>query len=381
MAAGTYRGTAMAGRSVPLARRQLLHEPLKLSLALIGTALAVALVALLLGLREGIGRQATLYEDNVPADLYVGTSDARSFATPGTSALPVSMGPVLASLPGVEEAAPIVEGLSILPLHGHRIATLLVGSEPGRLGGPWRLHAGRAPRTESEIAIDRVLAGAHGLRVGGIVAVRDRRLRIVGLTDGTASWMTPLVFVTRQTANLLQRQSDIATFFLLRTANGRTAQVAREVRARFPALLVVTRGQIAHQSRVLTTGAFNSTLGTMVLIALGVGTLVIGLSAYSFVSERRREYGALKAIGGRAGTLYRVVSVQALAIAAGGMLAGIVVAQLAAWGIHAAWPKFLFVSLPSHYVLLVVATLVMGLIGALVPVRVLARLDPAEVFR
>jgi len=47
-------------RSVPLARRQLLHEPLKLGLALIGIALAVALVALLLGLREGIGRQATL---------------------------------------------------------------------------------------------------------------------------------------------------------------------------------------------------------------------------------------------------------------------------------------------------------------------------------
>jgi putative ABC transport system permease protein len=371
----------MAGRSVPLARRQLLHEPLKLALALLGTALAVALVGLLLGLREGIGRQATLYEDNVPADLYVGASDARSFATPGTSALPIAMRPALASLPGVQAAAPIVDMLAILPLHGHRVASLLVGSEPRSLGGPWRMQSGRAPLRDSEIAIDRVLAAAHMLHVGDTIAVRDQRLRIVGLTDGTASWMTPLIFVTRHAANLLQRQSDIATFFLLRTAPRTSARVAREVRARFPGLRVMTRRQIASESRTLTTQSFNSTLGTMVLIALGVGTMVIGLSAYSFVSERRREYGALKAIGGHAGTLYRVVSVQALAIATGGMLGGMLVARVAAWAIHALWPKFLFVELPGHYALLVIASLVMGLIGALVPVRLLARLDPAEVFR
>lgn len=366
---------------VPLARRQLFHEPLKLGLALIGTALAVALVGLLLGLREGIGRQATLYEDNVPADLYVSTSDAHAFSVPGTSALPASMEGALLAVPGVEQAAPIVDGLTILPMHGHRIATLLVGSDPGRLGGPWKMQSGRAPRGPSEIAVDRVLAAAHGMRVGDTIAIRDLHLRIVGLTDQTASWMTPLLFVTRQTANLLERQGDIATFFLLRTAKGSGAEVARAVSRRFPGLRVVTRAQIAAQSRALLTKAFSSTLATMVLIALGVGTLVIGLSTYSFVSERRREYGALKAIGARPASLYRLVSVQALAIALGGMLSGLVVAQLTAWGIHTFWPKFLFVSLPWHYLLLILATLAMGLIGALVPVRVLARLDPAEVFR
>jgi putative ABC transport system permease protein len=313
--------------------------------------------------------------------VYVSTSDARSFASPGTSAVPVSLGRKLAAVPGVEEAAPIADALTILPLHGHRIATLLVGSDPGRLGGPWKLHEGRAPRGEGEITLDRVLAAAHGLDIGDMVMVRDRDLRVVGLTDKTASWMTPLIFVTRRTANLMARRSDVATFFLLRAAHGRGAEVAREVGRRFPDLRAVTRSEIAADSRALNTKAFNSTLGSMVLIALGVGTMVVGLSAYSFVSERRREYGALKAIGGRGGMLYRLVSVQALAIALGGLLAGVLVARLAAWGIESAWPKFLFVSLPSHYALLVVATIVMGLVGALVPVRVLAHLDPAEVFR
>ena len=371
----------MSDHSVPLARRQLTHEPLKLVLAQIGVTLAVALVGLLLGLREGIGRQATLYEDHVGADLYVGASDTRSFAVPGTSALPVSLGERLAAVPGVTEAAPIANGLTVLPLHRHRIATLLVGSDPGRLGGPWKMQQGRAPSAGSEIAVDRVLAAAHGVSLGDMVMVRDRSLRVVGMTDGTASWMTPLIFVTRQTATGLQGQGDIATFFLLRTAKGSSEEVAREVARRFPALRVMTRAQISADSRALLTESFNSTLRTMVLIALTVGTLVVGLTVYGFVSERRREYGALKAIGTRAGVLYRLVSVQALAIAIAGTLAGTLVARIGSWAIHAAWPKFLFVSLPSHYALLVVATLAMGLIGALVPIRVLARLDPMEVFR
>jgi hypothetical protein len=52
MAARTHvLGSRPGGRPVPLARRQLLHEPLKLGLALAGVTLAVALVGLLFGLR------------------------------------------------------------------------------------------------------------------------------------------------------------------------------------------------------------------------------------------------------------------------------------------------------------------------------------------
>ena len=371
----------VSGRQVPLARRQLLHEPAKLVLALIGVTLAVALVGLLLGLREGINRQARTYEDNAGADVYLAAPDTQTFATPGASPLPLALGRALASVPGVGQVAPITDGLNVLDLHQHRVATLLVGFDPGRLGGPWQLSKGRAPRGPDEIAVDNVMASAHHIHVGGMLMVRDRQLRVVGLTDRTASWMTPLIFVTRPTANLLQRQGDTATFFLIRTRGRPAASVAADLQRRFPRLHVMTKSKLASQSAGLVSRDFDPTLMTMVMIALAIGALVIGLTAYGFVSERRREYGALKAIGAHERKLYGVVSEQALAIAVTGLIAGAVVARLAAWGIHSTWPKFLFVSLPAHYVLLAVATVVMGLLGALVPVRVLARLDPAEVFR
>jgi putative ABC transport system permease protein len=212
-----------------------------------------------------------------------------------------------------------------------------------------------------------------------MVEVRGKPLRVVGLTDQTAAWMTPLIFVTRQTANALEGRGDSARFVLVRGPDPES--LASRIAHRFPALNVMTREELRANDRELLSRPFNSPLLVMVLIALGVGALVIGLTTYGFVSDRRREFGSLKAIGERNGRLYRLVAGQAVAIAVVGLVAGIVLRIAAGSTIHSISPKFLFVSLPGHYAILVAAALAMGLAGALVPVRVLARLDPQEVFR
>jgi putative ABC transport system permease protein len=366
-------------RRVPIGRRQLTHEPVKLVLALLGVALAVALVGLLFGLREGINRQVSTFEDNAGADVYVASKGTRDFPTSGSSTLPASLAPRVNAVPGVAEAVPVTSSLGILTLHDKRVATLLVGFEPGRLGQPWDMAEGRRPERAGEIAVDRVMADAHGLDPGDMVQVRGRHLRVVGLTDGTAAWMTPLIFVTRRTANALEGLGDSARFVLVRGADRQS--LAARISRRFPDLSVMTREELRANDRELLSRSFNSPLLVMVLIALGVGALVIGLTTYGFVADRRREFGSLKAIGERNSRLYRLVAGQAVAIAAVGLAAGIALRIMAGSTIHAVSPKFLFVALPAHYAILVVAALAMGLAGALVPVRVLARLDPQEVFR
>ena len=368
-------------RRVPLARRQLGHEPLKLFLALLGVTLAVALVGLLFSLREGIERQVTIFVDSAGADVYVAPRDTRSFVTGGPPTLPVSLARRLERSPGVKEAGSVVSALGILQLHDKRVASLLVGFERGRLGRPWRMRDGRAPQRPGEIAIDRVMAGAHELRVGDVVAVRGRRLRVVGLTEKTASWMTPIVFVTRREAAAMQGNPQSSSFVLLRADGVDPSVLAESVQQRYRRLNVMTRAQLAGNDRALMARSFNSPLLVMVLIALAIGALVIAITTYGFVAERRREFGALKAIGATNGRLYRVVSVQAVVIAGVALVSGVVLQRGAAAAIEALWPKFLFVSVPSHYLVVLGAAFVMGLAGALVPARVLARLDPAEVFR
>jgi ABC-type antimicrobial peptide transport system permease subunit len=96
----------------------------------------------------------------------------------------------------------------------------------------------------------------------------------------------------------------------------------------------MTRAELVTNDRALMARAFNAPLLVMVLIALAIGALVIAITTYGLVAERRREFGSLKAIGARNGRLYRVVSAQALAIAVLALAAGVALGQGAAAAIE-----------------------------------------------
>ena len=63
---------------VPVARRQLLNEPAKVTVAVLAVGAAVALVLLLTGLRRGMGEQVTTYLRHQPPVL-VGQEGTRNF--------------------------------------------------------------------------------------------------------------------------------------------------------------------------------------------------------------------------------------------------------------------------------------------------------------
>jgi len=342
-------------------------------------ALSVALVGLLLGLRAGIREQVTTYVDRSGAEVFVGGKGARDLyvtdsVVPGSLAARVQR-----IVPGAEVGA-ITTSLEMLTLHGRKAPTFAIGWDPGRLGGPWRMREGRRPVAVGEIAVDKVFAGTHDIGIGDRLAVRGRPLRVVGLTDRTSAWMTPLLFTTRAEANAANRRGDVATYVVVRGPDSPRA-LAATLRARLPGVTVLTRDQIAHNDRLLMTGPFDGPVLVMVLVALGVGALTIGLSAYGFVTERRRELGMLKAIGGSARRLYVSVGAQAFTIAGAGLLTGLALQRLGALAMTALEPKYLFVFEPGHVAIALVAAMAMALVGALVPTRILARLDPVEAFR
>ena len=119
----------------------------------------------------------------------------------------------------------------------------------------------------------------------------------------------------------------------------------------------------------------------MVTIAFAVGTAILGMVIYSATVERQREYGVLKAIGARNRVLYRTVALQALVVAGAGALVGIGLAAALAQLIMALRPQFLIVLEPAAVAWSFFAGLAMALFAALLPVRAIAGLAPAEIFR
>ena len=365
---------------VPIGRRQLTAEPAKLIVALAAVAAAVALVLLLTGLRRGIGEQVTIYLDRQPPVL-VGQAGTRDFLSQSSVLLPETISRV-ERVAGVADAAPITEGYAMLALHDKRILTVLVGYDPGRRGGPWKLAAGRAPRALDEVVFDRLLADEHGLAVGSTLHFRGSELRIVGLSSGTSGFMTPLLFSSRETANALNELPGTATFLLVTPKPGfAPVALARRVETEVPGVSANLREALAANDRDLFVSAFAGPLRAMVLIAAAVAVLVIALTVYSSTRDRGKEYATLKTLGLRHWALMRLAAGQAGAIAVSGSALGVLLAAAAARAVAELAPRYLIVVTGSDIARITVASLVFAIVAALVPARYLARLDPATAFR
>lgn len=231
------------------------------------------------------------------------------------------------------------------------------------------------------MVLDRVLARRAGLGVGDRVEMLGRGFTVAGLSSGTSSWVSSLVFARKTAVEALLRVPDgTSLLFVAPAADG----VTEQLRARLDAVEgidALPKATLRDNDRRLLTRIFNPPVRLMAGIAFLIGTLVVGLVIYTATMERQREYGVLKALGARNGVLYRVVTVQSLIAAGAGSLVGVALAFGAAQLIMALRPQFLIVVEPRAVIQAVLAGLAMALVAALIPARAVARLAPADAFR
>jgi putative ABC transport system permease protein len=363
-----------------LARRNLLKDKTRLLLSVSGVALAVMLILLLAGFLDGMYRQITSYLDHAPGSLVV-TQEGVSNLLGATSLLPAGADEAASREPGVANVIPILSQFVILDLHERKQPAYLVGYDPARGGGPWQVSAGREPRSDDEMVFDRILASRHNIALGSSVGIMGRDFTIVGLSDGTTSWMTSFIFARKTAVESLLRSASSASFLLVTPAGGASQAETREYLRDLPGMEVFSKEEIMANDLRLFARFFSAPLQLMLVIAFLVGTLVVGMVIYTATVERQREYGMLKAIGAGNGLLYRVVLIQAISAAGAGSLLGVGLAFGAAQVIMVLRPQLLVVLNPAAVAGALVSGLAMALLASFVPARVVANLAPAEVFR
>jgi len=361
-----------------LARRNLFQDTTRLVLSISGVALAVMLILLLNGFLGGMYRQIAAYLQHTSGSVMVAQEDvtnllgATSLLPPGTAAAARSRGATV---------VPILSQFVILDLHDKKQPVYLVGYEPASGGGPWQLAAGHAPQNNYQVVFDRILAQRHGIALGDTVEIMDRTFIVVGLSDETTSWMTSFIFIRKTAAEALWRIPGGTSFLLVTPPARMTAEALRDRLSDLPGADALLKPDMIANDARLFARFFSAPLQLMIAIAFLVGTLVVGMVIYSATVERQREYGVLKAIGAHNAILYRTVLMQALVVASVGALAGVGIAAALAQLIMALRPQFLIVLEPSAVAWALLASLAMALLAALVPVRAIAGLAPAEIFR
>jgi putative ABC transport system permease protein len=329
---------------------------------------------LLDGLWAGIREQATLYTDKSGADLYVLQPGVRDL-TAGTSVLPLSTLDTVRADPDVSWAAPVRTTYVVLQLHSTKVAAYVVGSVPGLQGGPWSITNGRETRADDEIVLDRLLADRHGIDVGDTLSVIGRPLRVVGLSDSSA-FMFPYVFVTHSATDTALGAD---TTSMIVAGASKPLDVSRRLHA--AGLNVKLRDEVAANDERLATGIYGSPIRLMVAIGFAAGTLIIALTGYSAIIERRREYGIVKAMGATGSRLIRAAVAQTSAIAGLGLAAGIALFVAGRGLIGELRPQFAVVLSTGSVGRAAVAALAMALLAAIVPAGRLAALEPAVAYR
>jgi len=346
----------------------------RLVVGALAMGLAIMLILLLDGLWTGITQSASAYEDNVGADLYVAQPRTRNFVG-AVSLLPRSSVEEIAALPDVQSASPVRTFLAIVSLHDRKVPTAVVGWEPGAQGGPWKIASGRAPISDDEIAVGPVMAERHGLQVGDSLELMGRKFRIVGTSTDT--FMLSFVFMTHAASDELLRAPDTTSFVLVRTDSADT------VRARLAdqGFTVLTRQELAANDVKIMTRPFGAPMAVMRAVAFAIGIVVIALTVYSGIVDRRREYGIVKAIGATRSTLTGLAVRQTLLVAIAGLLAGLALFFIGRLIVISFRPQFTIVLTLGSATRAVAVASVMALIAAVFPVHRLAKLEPAVAYR
>lgn len=362
-----------------LAAPTLLRERWRTALSILGVALATMLVLLLGGLSAGVDRQLAAYLDHAPGPVVVAQAGVSS--SYASSLLPSGALAAIAATPGVARVVPVAAQLAVLDLPQGKQLVDLVGYDATAGGGPWDLSAGREPRGGDEIVVDSVLASRQGLAIGGRFEVMGHSLRIVGLSQGTTSWMMSLAFLPRAALDALAGMPGATSFAFVSPAAGTSGAALVDRLARVTGVSAQTVDSMIGEDRRTIAAPFDMVVQLMTVIAYGVGALVIGLVVYSATVEHRREFGVLKAVGSHNGRLYAVVTLQSIVASLSGALLGFALAWVARLAIMGVFPQYAVAIEPTAVAVAVAAGFTMALLGALLPARLVARIAPAEALR
>jgi len=366
-------------RSVPLARRNLFQDRRRAALAVSGVAVSLLLVLVLQGIFAGAIHQVTAYLRSLPADAIVSQRGVRTMHM-SASALPESTPDDAAQVPGVAWAAPIRYANGMLRSTTGRQLTYVIGYDhrTGR-GGPWDMERGRLPRS-GEVVVDETAADKLGVGIGDSVQVLGRRFRISGLSRGGTSITNTIAFV--RSVDFAARRGSAVSYVLVRAEPGVDQELlARRLAAALPGTTVQTRDEFIDQESSVVRDMSADIMQIMSTIAFLIALAVVALTLFTATLAKLREYAVLKALGASTWRLGRAVLAQAALSSALALALALALAFAVAALVAAATPNVRLAIEPVDVSRVAVAAAIVGGLGALVPLRRIARVDPATAFK
>jgi putative ABC transport system permease protein len=339
------------------------QRPTRTLISVTGVALGVILIILITGLVRGMLNERVRREQGVGAEIQFWRVGASSLSASNAMPLDVRYADRLKKIPGVRMVSPyghyIQKGNSGLGFEMVDAVELDSYSAMSNL----RIVEGRAFGSDDEVIIDEFKARQENKGMGSEIQVFGKTMKVAGIYSPQIGSRIKMSLGALQRA-LSQENKCLA--ILVKVDDGSSPEeVARRIDAELPNnQIVLTRDIGLNFGRQIPgiQGFVRAVMG----LSMVVSTLVILLAMYTTITERTREIGILKSLGAPKAYIIGVIEKEAIAISLIGVIAGLVVALVAAFGIE----RMTTLQLEFHWTWILAAGLIglgAGAIGALYP--------------
>lgn len=361
-----------------IAIRNLLGEKGRLLISAGGVAFSVTLILILLGLYFGWQLQMTRFLGSVPADLWVGQPGSGDLSH-SISILSINTQDELEQIEGVDRAVPFSGRRGGVEINGNEVALYLIGLEEGGLVKPYAMEEGKGIPSNGEIIIDESLATNQDLALGDEIEMFDRIFKIVGISSGGNILAFTYAFVSLDDLNELMEFEQFTNYFMIQTDD--PVGVTARIEDQFPNMQAFEKEVFLDRNAELIRETFLPIIAVLVVIAISVGTAVIGLTIFTATIEKSREYGVLKAMGYLNHQIFSIAAIQSFASGVVGFAAGNILSPLVAQLAGMYTGGFVYELGLREIAWVGSMTLLMIILAVLLPLRRIISIDPAAVFK
>lgn len=379
----------------PIGWLQLRHKPLRLFVALLGISFAVLLIMMQLGFRSALFEGAVRFHERFNYDIALFSTNSVFIVRPQ----PFSIRRLYQSLgdEDVVDISPVYIFPAVWknPWTNDRRSLSAIGFNPSDdLLDTTGFDENHALLQRQDVilfdALSRPEFGpvADSFRAGEdiVTEINDREVRVVGLYEMGTSFGIDGSFLTSED-NWLRlfpdRDRDQIQLGLLRLRAGADPGAVRDrLKGYLPKdVLVMTKADFVQRE----TDYWNSATPIGYIFAFGaimgfvVGAIIVYQILFADVSEHLNEYATLRAIGYANRFISGIVIQQALILGILGYLPGIAAVHWLYGKAAAATNLPLYIT-QDRALMVLGMTLAMCAISALLALRKVRRLDPAEVF-
>ena len=381
--------------NLPLGWLQLRHKPLRLLVALAGIGFAVLLIMMQLGFRAALFESSVRFHERLNYDIALFSPNSVFIVRPepfSTRRLYQALGdPSVASVSGLH----IFPGVWKNPWNNLRRSINTIGFDPEddilEVSGFEDIR--QLLRHQDVVIFDAVsrpefgpVADEFDPATGLVTELNDRRIKVVGLFEmGTSFGIDGSIMTSEDNWLRLfpDRSRNEIELGLIRLVEGANANSTRDrLRDYLPKdVLVMTKAdfverEINYWNAATPIGyifAFGAIMGLL------VGAIIVYQILFADVSEHLNEYATLRALGYPNRFISGIVIQQAIILGVLGYFPGIALVYWLSAKAAAATHLPLYIT-QDRALTVFFLTLSMCAISALLAVRKVRRLDPADVF-